>query len=213
MAYSFEDDTVGVIKLELGPFGTNAYIVVCKASGESFLVDAPGDAGKIIGQLTGTHPRYIMITHSHIDHIGVLDELKSGLGIPVAIHPLDAGQLQYPPDIQLRDGDLIDVGLLKIKILHTPGHTLGSTCFLAGRYLLSGDTIFPGGPGKTWTPAGFNAIVDSIEKKILVLPDETWILPGHGDSMQVGTEKRAFAIFASQPHAPDLHGDVLWQTA
>jgi len=213
MAYSFEDDSVGIIRLELGPFGTNAYIVVCKSSGESILVDAPGDAGKIIGRLAGTHAGLIMITHNHIDHIGALGELKSALGIPIAIHPLDAGGLQLPPDVELNDGGLIDVGLLKIKVLHTPGHTPGSTCLLVGRYLLSGDTIFPGGPGKTWSPDDFKAIVQSIETKILVLPDETGIYPGHGDATQVGTEKRGFAIFASRPHPPDLDGDVLWLLA
>ena len=213
MSYSFEDDSVGIIKLELGPFGTNAYIIVCKSSGESILVDAPGDADKILDQLARTHPRYTVITHNHIDHIGALGELKSALGIPVAIHPLDAGGLQHPPDVDLKDGDIIDLGLLKIQVLHTPGHTPGSTCLLVGRYLLSGDTIFPGGPGKTWSPADFKAIVQSIETKILVLPDETGIYPGHGDATQVGTEKRAFAIFASRPHPPDLHGDVLWLSA
>jgi hydroxyacylglutathione hydrolase len=213
MEYSFEDDSAGVIKLELGPFGTNAYIVVCKSSGESLLVDAPGDADKILSELAGTHPRCIVITHSHIDHIGALGELKSGLGIPVAIHPLDAGQLQYTADVDLNDGGLIEMGQLKIKVLHTPGHTPGSTCLLVGKYLLSGDTIFPGGPGHTVTPDNFKVIVESIETKILVLPDETGIYPGHGEPTQVGTEKKAFAIFASQPHAPNLHGDVLWLSA
>jgi glyoxylase-like metal-dependent hydrolase (beta-lactamase superfamily II) len=213
MTYSFEDDSVGIIRLELGPFGTNAYIVVCKSSGESILVDAPGDAGKILDQLTGTQPKCIMVTHNHIDHIGALGELKSKLTIPIAIHPLDSGGLQHAPDIELNDGDLIDVGLLKIRVFHTPGHTPGSTCLLVGKYLLSGDTIFPGGPGKTWSPAGFQAIVKSIETRILLLPDETGIYPGHGESTQVGTEKRAFAYFASQPHPPNLYGDVLWQSS
>jgi len=213
MAYSFEDGRIGIFRLELGPFGTNAYIIVCKSTGESILVDAPDDAGKILKQLAGTHPGYIVITHNHMDHTGALGELKSALGVPVAIHPLDAAGLPYPPDIELKDGGLIDVGLLKIKVLHTPGHTPGSTCLLVGRYLLSGDTIFPGGPGKTWSPAGFKAIVESIETKILLLPDETGIYPGHGDATQVGIEKRAVAIFASQPHPPDLCGDVLWLPA
>ena len=213
MAYSFEDESVGIIKLELGPYGANAYIVVCKSSGECILVDAPGDAGKILEQLAGRHLRSIMITHNHIDHIGALAELKSSLSAPVAIHPLDSGQIHSPADVDLNDGDIIDVGLLKIKVLHTPGHTPGSTCFLMGKYLLSGDTIFPGGPGKTWSPADFKLIVGSIETKVLVLPDDTGIYPGHGDATQVGTEKRAFAIFASRPHPSDLYGDVLWLSA
>lgn len=210
MAYSFEDHNVGIFKLALGPFGTNAYIVVCKSTRESVLIDAPGEANRIVSQLEGTHPRYLLITHSHIDHIGALGELKSELEIPVAIHPLDATKLQYQPDVDLRDGELIEVGSLKINVLHTPGHTPGSTCFLVSKYLLAGDTIFPGGPGKTGTPAAFEEIVESIRTKIMVLPDETEIHPGHGDSTLLATEKKAFAVFDSHPHVPDLHGDVLW---
>ena len=210
MPHSFEDDQVRIIKLELGAFGTNAYIVICKATGESILVDAPAEADKIISQLAGTHPQYMLITHSHIDHIGALGELKAELRIPVAIHPLDANKLKHLSDVDLNDGDFIDVGSLKLKVLHTPGHTPGSTCFLVGKYLLSGDTIFPGGPGKTGTPADFKAIVKSIETKILALPDETEVYPGHGDSTKLGMEKKAFSVFASKTHARDLHGDVLW---
>jgi len=210
MVSSFEDRRASIIKLELGPFGTNAYIVTCKATRESVLVDAPGEPDRIVSQLAGTHPRYLLITHSHSDHIEVLGQLKSELEIPVAIHPLDATKLRCQPDIDLHDGELISVGLLKIKVLHTPGHTPGSTCFIVSRYLLAGDTIFPGGPGSTRTAADFKQIVESIKTKILVLPDETEILPGHGESSLLATEKRAFSIFASRHRVQDLHGDVLW---
>lgn len=213
MAYTVGDENIKIIKLELGPFGTNAYIVVCKATGDSVLVDAPAEAGQILRQLDNTNPRYILITHSHFDHIGALGELKGKLRIPVALHPFDANKLQHSPDIELNEGDIVNVGLLAIRVLHTPGHTPGSVCFLVGRYLLSGDTIFPGGPGKTGTPADFKEIVKSIETKILVLPDNTEIFPGHGATTILENEKKAFAIFASKPHAPDLHGDVLWLSA
>jgi len=213
MVYSFEDNNVGIIRLELGPYATNAYIAVCKSSRESILVDAPDNADKILGQLAGTRLKCVVLTHSHIDHTGALGELKSALNIQVAVHPLDADDLPFPPDIHLNDGDTLDVGMLRIKVLHTPGHTPGSTCFLVGRYLLSGDTIFPGGPGHTMTPANFKEIVESIRNNIFVLPEETGIYPGHGDATQVGTEKRAFTRFASQPHLPDLCGDVLWLSA
>ena len=210
MAEITQDDVIRIIRLELGPFGTNAYILICQVTGDSMIVDAPGEPGRIMGKLNVTNPKYIVLTHSHIDHIGALDELKARLKIPVAIHPLDAGGLPFSPDIKLRDGNYLDVGQLKVRILHTPGHTQGSICFLVGKYLISGDTIFPGGPGKTGTSASFKQIVDSIVTKIFILPDDTEVYPGHGMPTILSKEKKQFAIFNSRTHDPDLHGDVLW---
>jgi len=210
MKIMVDDRDVRIIRMELGPWGTNAYIVVCRATGDNILVDAPADADKVVKRLAGTNPKYIVLTHTHIDHIGALEELKARLKVPVALHPEDAVRLSLRPDMELKDGDTIEVGKLKLKVLHTPGHTPGSLCFLVGKYLISGDTIFPGGPGKTGTPADFEQIVKSIETRLFVLPDDTQVYPGHGDGTVLDKEKKEFAIFASKPHDPNLCGDVLW---
>ena len=205
-----QDSAVTIIRLELGPFGTNAYIVICQSTLDSVVVDVPGEADEIVKQLTNTNPKYILITHNHFDHIMALDELKAKLKVPVAAHPLDAVRLSSPPDIELNDGDTVEVGKIRLKVLHTPGHTPGSLCFLKGRYLISGDTIFPGGPGKTGTPAEFKQIVESIKTRLFALPDDTEVYPGHGDATVLGKEKKEFATFAARPHSSDLCGDVLW---
>jgi glyoxylase-like metal-dependent hydrolase (beta-lactamase superfamily II) len=210
MKVMVDNEAIEIIRMELGPWGTNAYIVVCRATDECLLVDAPGEADKILTQLMGTRPKYIAITHSHIDHIGALSEVKSKLKIPVAAHPADASKLPFKPDVELKDGNAIKIGKLNIKVLHTPGHTPGSLCFLTGEYLISGDTIFPGGPGKTGSPTDFKQIVKSLKDKLFVLPDNTLVYPGHGEPTVLGQEKKAFAAFASKSHDPGLCGDVLW---
>jgi glyoxylase-like metal-dependent hydrolase (beta-lactamase superfamily II) len=174
------------------------------------LVDAPAEAAEILKQLKGTHPRYMLITHSHTDHVGALSELKSKLRIPIGTHRLDANGLPLRPDILLDDGEKVFFGNISLKVLHTPGHTPGSLCFLIGKHLISGDTIFPGGPGKTESPADLKQIIESITSKIFALPDDTEICPGHGDSTLLRKEKTEFAIFSSRSHDPNLFGDVLW---
>ena len=157
-----QDKTLRIDKLVLGPFGTSTYIVTCLKTNASVVIDAPADAEKIIEALKGTTPRYILLTHNHIDHIGALAELHSVIKVPLAAHILDSGNLSVKPEISLKDGDSLKVGELKFDVLHTPGHTPGSLCFKAGRHLLSGDTLFTGGPGRTRTPADFRQIMESL---------------------------------------------------
>ena len=210
MALEVKNEDLQIDRLKLGPFETNCYILSCRQTGDSVLVDAPADAAEILKGLEGTNPRYILITHNHMDHLGALSELGTKLGIPVAAHPLDAKKLPSKPETDLHDGDTLSFGNIELRVLHTPGHTPGSLSFLTSRYLISGDTIFPGGPGKTWSPTDFRQIIESLTGKIFVLPDDTQIFPGHGDSAILKKEKTEFAYFSSRPHDPDLYGDVLW---
>ena len=208
-----KDDSIQIEKLELGPFGTNAYILICRPTGASVLVDAPGEASKILAQLKGTDPKYILMTHNHMDHTGALAEVKSTLNVPIAAHRDDAGKLPLQPDMLLNDGDVIACGDLNLKVLHTPGHTPGSLCFLIGNHLIAGDTLFPDGPGKTGSPADFTRIVDSLSSKIFVLPEDTRVYSGHGDSTILKKEKQAFEAFSARDHDPNLCGDVLWSSS
>ena len=208
-----KEDSIRIEKLELGPFGTNAYILICRQTGASVLVDAPGEADKILVQLNGTDPKYILMTHNHMDHTGALAEVKSALNVPIAAHGDDAGMLPLKPDMLLNDGDVITCGELHLAVLHTPGHTAGSLCFLTGNYLIAGDTLFPDGPGKTGSPADFRRIVESLTSKIFVLPEDTRIYSGHGDSTTLKKEKRAFEAFSTRSHDPNLYGDVLWASS
>jgi glyoxylase-like metal-dependent hydrolase (beta-lactamase superfamily II) len=155
MAVVVKNDSIRIEKHELGPFGTNSYLLICPKTGDSVIVDAPGEAQKVMKRLEDTHPKYILMTHNHMDHVEALADLKSALEVPLAAHQADAGGLPVKPEQLLNDGDMISFGEIQLKVLHTPGHTPGSLCFLTGNYLISGDTIFPGGPGKTWSPADF----------------------------------------------------------
>ncbi|MBI4763503.1 MAG: MBL fold metallo-hydrolase [Deltaproteobacteria bacterium] len=205
-----DDQDIGIERMELGPYGTNAYIIVCRKTGDSLVVDAPGDASEIIGGLKGTQPRYILLSHDHLDHTGVLDLLRSQLKIPLATHLENSSRLEKPPEILLKDGESLSLGKLTVEVLHTPGHTPGSLCFKIGKILIAGDTIFPGGPGKTNSPGNFRQILASITEKIFKLPDDTVLYPGHGPETTVEKAKEEYAVFASRSHKADLCGDVLW---
>lgn len=210
MAIIVQDDQIEIQKLSLGPFGTNTYILRCPKTGAGAVIDAPGDAGKVLDALKDIQPKYILMTHNHMDHVGALAELKAALNIPVAAHASDAGGMPLPPDKMLEDGEIISIGEMPLKVLHTPGHTPGSIGFLSGRYFLSGDTLFPGGPGKTRSPEVFRQIIDTLTQKIFVLPDETEVHPGHGDSTTLGKERPAFEAFLARGYSSSLCGDVLW---
>jgi len=210
MTKVIETKLIQIYRLELGPFGTNSYILICPKTNESVVVDAPGDVDLVLAQLNKTRPQYILMTHGHFDHIGGLVELKSALDIPVAAHLADASNLPLEPDLFLNDGDEISLGAIKLRVLCTPGHTPGSICFLTGNYLIAGDTLFPGGPGRTQSPHDFRQIVESITEKLFALPDTTEVYPGHGEATTIGREKKLFQLFSARPQDPKLCGDVVW---
>ena len=208
-----EDEAIRIEKLVLSAYRTNTYIVVCQKTRESVLIDAPAEAETILKALQNTNPKYILLTHNHMDHTGASAELHSRLKVPLAAHVLDSVNLPVKPEMLLNDGDTLSVGELRLKVFHTPGHTPGSLCFSVGCYLISGDTLFTGGPGRTRRPADLKQITDSITSRILVLPDDTLIYPGHGESTLLKKEREEIRVFSSRPHNPDLCGDIVWLTS
>jgi len=208
----YSNDNVIIQMLEVGHFDNRAYIITCPKTNQSLLIDAPANAEQILAHLGSTDLKYILMTHNHSDHIGALSQLKSSkLGAPIAAHKLDAEGLPVAADILLNDSETITLGgNVELKILHTPGHTPGSLCFLLNDLLFCGDTIFPDGPGKTGTPADLKQIIESITSKIFSLSDDTQVYPGHGTSAILRNEKQKYSVFANRTHDPSLCGDVLW---
>jgi hydroxyacylglutathione hydrolase len=205
-----EKNAFRIIKMELGQWATNCYVVIEKGTGESLLVDAPASPDVILAALDGTRPRRILLTHGHFDHTGALEGLRAALRVPLAAHRADSAWLPGTPDIFIDDGEKIPLGGLSLEAVHTPGHTPGSLCFRLGNYLFAGDTIFPGGPGHTDTPDDFVEIINTINRKILTLPDETIILPGHGTQTTVAEARAEYAAFAARHHGEGMFGDVTW---
>jgi glyoxylase-like metal-dependent hydrolase (beta-lactamase superfamily II) len=179
-----------VTKLALGPLDNNVYVLACARTGESVVVDASHDAARIAEAARGTTVRSILLTHGDRDHIDALDKLRALLGAPVGIQQADANRLDTPPDFLLADGQIVQVGDVALRVLHTPGHSQGSVCFYGDGVLIAGDTLFPGGPGATrGDHEHFAQIIAAIRDKLFVLPDETLVRPGHGADTTIGAEK------------------------
>jgi glyoxylase-like metal-dependent hydrolase (beta-lactamase superfamily II) len=188
VAHHNAGDDLIVRKLEVGTMENNVYGLECPETHEALIVDGCFEPDKILAGAEGAEIVGIVQTHGHQDHVQALPALKKSLGVPVHAHPGD--DYPIPIDNELSDGDVIEFGNREARVIHTPGHTPGGTCFLVGEHLISGDTLFPGGPGNTWgNEDAFAQIIDSIESKLFVLPDSTRVYPGHGADTTIGTEK------------------------
>ncbi len=194
----------------LGSFANNAYIIADEASGEALVVDMPSGSEEVIAAAKELDVKGIVLTHTHHDHWMDYDLVKGALGAPVICHPAEQIMPAEQIDEPLTDGGELAAGGVTVRALHTPGHTPGSTCFLAGKFLFSGDTLFPGGPGRTNSPQDLQRTIESITSTLLALPDETEVLPGHGDGTTIAEAKAEYAGFAAKDHPADLCGDVTW---
>ena len=210
MAPHFQDSSMTIHKLKCGPYDNNAYLVVCPQTNQSIIIDTPPDPGKLIDAARATDVKSILITHNHFDHIEGFDEVTSAIGAPVGIGESDAGALPKAADFFLKDGEEVTAGTVSLRAISTPGHTSGSTCLTVGRHLFSGDTLFPGGPGKSRSPEALKQIIGSITSHLFLLGDDVTIYPGHGDDGDLKTAKEEYRVFASKDHPNALSGDVLW---
>jgi len=209
----FKDDNLKIHKVECGPYGNNAYLVICNETNQSILIDTPAEPEEIIKIALDTDVKYILITHNHMDHLLGFEDVTSALPVEVNIGRLDSDAIDYPKVTLLDDGDEISFGKLKAKAIFTPGHTDGSTCFVIETHLFTGDTLFPGGPGKSRSPEHLGQIIDGITKKLFPLGDSLNIYPGHGPDGKMQKSKEDYEIFSSREHPAELYGDVEWLTS
>jgi glyoxylase-like metal-dependent hydrolase (beta-lactamase superfamily II) len=186
-----------IAKLAVGPMSNNAYLLRCTQTDEGLLIDAANEAGRLreLVVLDGPPVSAILTTHRHADHWQALAEIADVAGAAVYAGDADADELPVAVDERLQDGDAITVGELSMSIIGLRGHTPGSIAVLyrdpeGVPHLFTGDSLFPGGPGRTSNPADFRSLMDDLEARVFdVLPDETWFYPGHGNDSTLGAER------------------------
>jgi len=190
---------VSISKLSVGDMDNNAYLLVCRNTGDATLIDAANDNERIL-DLLGDGPerprlRSIVTTHRHRDHWEALPAVAGMTGANLYAGAADADALPVPTDVPLDHGSVVPLGDCELEVISVRGHTEGSVALLyrdpaGSAHLFSGDSLFPGGPGKTGSPADFASLMDDLESRVFdVLPDDTWVYPGHGDDTTLGTER------------------------
>lgn len=199
-------------QLMVGSMGVCCYILSCPETGKAGVVDPGGDVQRILTAIRdgGLEVEYIIATHGHPDHVCGNRVLKEATGASIVMHRADAeffGRPEItnyfsmlglepspPPDLLVDDGDVIVIGEEELQVIHTPGHSPGGICLLNGNNLITGDTLFVGGLGRSDFPGGSQReLLDSIHQRLLVLPDDTVVWPGHGyggNCSTIGDEKR-----------------------
>jgi glyoxylase-like metal-dependent hydrolase (beta-lactamase superfamily II) len=204
--------SLNLITLTVGPWPMNAYIIVDETTNTNAIIDPGTDAEEILSQVEGTQVAAILVTHGHADHVGALSEVKSSTNAPVYLNPLDADKFKLDFDHPLQDNQVIPIGSQQLRAIHTPGHTPGLTCLdLGDGRILVGDTIFVGGPGKTWSSDEFATTMRTMQEIVFKWPDETRFYPGHGPSGTIGAERPAFESFVARGWSSKLYGDVTWE--
>ena len=182
-------------KVSVGPMDNNAYLLECRATGDLTLVDAANDAAALLSLVDGRPLQQVVTTHRHRDHWVALEEVVSATGASTVAGAADADGIPVATDRPVSDGDVVEVGQVRLEVIHLVGHTPGSVALLyedpsGTAHVITGDSLFPGGPGRTTNPADFTSLMDDLEAKVFGrLPDDTWFYPGHGNDSTLGAER------------------------
>lgn len=204
--WSLDLGSVVVRKCSVGPMDNNVYLITCTATGDRLLVDAADDITRIIellredsggaGEVTAPL-RQVLTTHRHADHHRALTELVAATDARTLAGDADADALPVEVDTRLRDGDTVRVGDLVLDVIGLRGHTPGSVALALSTaadhtttVLFTGDSLFPGGPGKTGSPEDFTRLMDDLEHRVFDVFDDALVLPGHGDNTTLAVERR-----------------------
>lgn len=191
--------TIEVTKLSVGPMDNNCYVLTDTGTGTGIIIDAADDAERILDVVGDVDITTVLTTHGHADHWQALATVARATGARMLHHIADAPMIPVPADGSIGHGDSVSVGAAAVDVIHTPGHTGGSVCLvLTGAaddqpdittHLFTGDTLFPGGPGKTTSGAAFAQVMESLRTRLFTFDDDTWVHPGHGDDTTIGHER------------------------
>ena len=186
---------LSITKLAVGSMDNNVYLLRCRETGEQLLIDAAAEPGRILDLVGPDGVAVVVTTHAHPDHWGALQPVLEATGAQSLAHAVDAPAIGARVDRTVTDGDVVGVGRCSLEVIHLVGHTPGSIALLyddphGEPHLFTGDCLFPGGVGKTWTPEDFDSLLADVSGKIFGrLPDETWVYPGHGNDTTLGAER------------------------
>ncbi|TMM33403.1 MAG: MBL fold metallo-hydrolase [Actinobacteria bacterium] len=186
-----------ITKLSVGPMDNNAYLLRCRATGEQVLIDAANEPQRLLRLAGDGGLARVVTTHRHFDHWQGLAAVLAATGARAVAHPDDAAELPAKVTEPVVDGDTVPVGTCVLEVIHLVGHTPGSIALLyrdpaGGPHLFTGDSLFPGGPGRTTNPQDFTSLMDDLETKVFGrLPDDTVVYPGHGADTTLGKERPA----------------------
>jgi len=185
-----------ISKIAVGPYNNNSYLLRCSQTGTQILIDAAAEAQTLLSLIGPDGISTVVTTHQHADHWGALADVLAATGAQHAASAIDGAAIEAPLDITIAEGDTVSVGAVSLRAIELVGHTPGSIALIyddpdGSPHCFTGDCLFPGGVGNTWEDSDrFNSLIADVEAKIFaVLPDETWIYPGHGDDTNLGVER------------------------
>lgn len=193
-----------ITKASVGPMDNNAYLLRCRHTDEQVLIDAANDADTLLQLVGDGGLARVITTHQHWDHWQALGDVVKATGAETVAGAADVEDIPTATTRPVEDGDTIPVGDCTLQVIHLVGHTPGSIALLyddpdGSSHIFTGDSLFPGGVGKTQSPADFTSLLNDVESKVFGrLSDETWVYPGHGNDTTLGAERSQLAEWRSR---------------